>query len=306
MERRAARWSDRLVAVCADMADRAAAAGLAPREAIRVVYSAIDTGRFLAAEGERQRLRREWGVTDGAFVLVKVARLAPMKGHEFVLPAFAQAARGHPEAVLALAGDGVLRARLEAEAARLGVARQVRFLGLVPTAEVPGVLWASDAVVHASLREGLARVLAEGGLCRRPVITYDIGGAREVMRDGVNGLLLPPPGRPRTDWLRPAFRWSLSRSTAMDNIASGIDRAPRPWPQGTGPVALVEDGDPPWRPLAEAMRRLLDDPAAARRMGEAWPQDVLQRFDHRAATAEITRVYEEVLRVQGGRAGEGP
>jgi hypothetical protein len=48
-------------------------------------------------------------------------------------------------------------------------------------------------------------------------------------------------------------------------------------------------------PLAAALDRLAADPAAACRMGERWPQDVLSRFDYRAATAEIMQVYKGIL-----------
>jgi len=204
-ERRAAGWSHRLIAVCAEMADRAAEAGLARRQDIAVVYSAIDAEPFQAAEGERGAVRREWGLGPDAFVYLKVARLFHLKGHEFVLPAFAEVARGYPQAVLVLVGEGVLRPRLEAEAARLGVAGRVRFLGLVQPDRVPAMLWAADAVVHAGLREGLARVLPQAGLARRPVIAYDVGGAREVVRDGENGFLLaaPAPGTPLEAAVRP-------------------------------------------------------------------------------------------------------
>ena len=219
-ERRAARWSHRLIAVCADMADRAAAAGLAPREAIDVVYSAMDVDRFRAAAGERDAVRRAWGVGPGEFVFVKVARLFHLKGHAFVLPAFAAVARGHPAAALVLAGDGILRPHLEAEARRLGIAGRVRFLGLVPREAVPGILWAADAVVHAGLREGLARVLPEAGLCGRPVVSLDVGGAREVVRDGENGFLLPAPrpGETGPEAARPL-------AEAMRRLASDPARA---------------------------------------------------------------------------------
>jgi len=192
-ERRAGRWSHRLIAVCERMADRAAGAGLAPRDCIDVVYSGMDAERFRDAASERGKVRRTWGVGEGDFVFLKLARLFPMKGHRFVLPAFADVAGRHPEAVLVLAGEGILRPRLEGEARRLGVGDRVRFLGLVPREGVPGLLWAADAVVHAGLREGLARVLPQAGLCGRPVVTFDVGGAAEVVRDGVNGDLLPAP-----------------------------------------------------------------------------------------------------------------
>jgi glycosyltransferase involved in cell wall biosynthesis len=251
-ERRAARRSHRLIAVCADMADRAAATGLAPRSAIRVVYSAIDPEPFRAAEGEREAVRLRWGAGPQTFVFLKVARLFDLKGHEYVLPAFARVAAQFPQTMLVLAGEGVLRGALEAEAVRLGIAQRLRFLGLVPPERVPGILWGADAVVHAGLREGLARVLPQAGLSRRPVVAYDIGGAREVVRDGQNGSLLPAP------------------------------------PPGQAAAEAAA-------PVAEAMARLVADPLAARRMGERWVPEVLNRFDCRQATGEIMQVYREVL-----------
>jgi glycosyltransferase involved in cell wall biosynthesis len=275
-ERMAARWSHRLIAVCADMADRAAAAGLASRERISVVYSALDAERFSAASGEREAVRREWGVGPDDFVFLKVARLSGMKGHELALPAFAEVARRRPAARLVIAGAGVLRPQLEATAARLGVAERVQFLGLVPTERIPAMLWAADAVVHTGLREGLARVLPQAGLCRRPAVAYDIGGAREVLRDGESGYLLPPPSR---------------RDVARLACPAVVESPAAP----TAGQASRATSDDAVHPLAAALDRLAADPAAACRMGERWPQDVLSRFDYRAATAEIMQVYKGIL-----------
>ncbi len=228
-ERRAARWSHRLVAVSRRMADRAAEAGLAPRDRIDVIYSGIETERFRAAADRREAVRRRWGADGETFVFLKLARLFHLKGHRFVLPAFARVAQRRPNVRLVLVGEGVLRGQLETLARQLGVADRVRFEGLVVREEVPGVLWAADAVVHAGLREGLARVLVQGGLCERPIITYDIGGAREVVQEGVNGVVLPPP-RPGADPLEGA----APLAEAMDRLAADPDEARRmgrQWPQ---------------------------------------------------------------------------
>ena len=270
-ERLAARWGHSLIAVCADMADRAAAANLAPRGQIAVVYSALDTERFCAAAGERDAVRREWGAGPDEFVFLAIARLFHMKGYEMLLPAFAEVARRRPGARLVIAGSGILRPQYEALVARLGVAGHVKFLGLVPTERIPALLWAADAVVHTGLREGLARVLPQAGLCRRPAVAYDIGGAREVLRDGESGYLLPAP--PPDEVAR----------VAWPRFSRGHVQGPAP----DVPEAV-------WRPLAAALDRLAGDPAAARAMGDRWPQDVLSRFDYRAATAEIMRVYDNV------------
>jgi len=309
LERRASRWSHRLIAVSGDMADRARAAGLAPRERIAVIYSALDTEQFRAAAGERDAVRQAWGAGPEDFVFLKVARLFPLKGHEFVLPAFAEVARRHPRAVLVLAGDGILRPVLESMAARLGVAGRVRFLGLLAPERMPGAIHAADAVVHAGLREGLARVLPQAGLCEKPVVAYDIGGAREVVRDGENGFLVPAP-LPR-DVARLPQRAVAEPAAASTGEKGGcplcrlFGKGGRTLFRGDGPEKGTapfsqrpEKGTAPfseaWRPLAEAMSRLAGDPAAARGMGRRWPAEVLARFDDRAATREIMKVYENV------------
>jgi glycosyltransferase involved in cell wall biosynthesis len=236
LERRAARWSHRLIAVCADMADRAAAAGLAPRPDIAVVYSGMDVELLRAGHDKRDEVRRRWHAGPEDFVFLKIARLFSMKGHELVLPAFAEVLRACPAAVLVLAGEGVQRPRLEAEARRLGIDGRVRFLGLVPPDEIPSLLWASDAVVHAGLREGLARVLPQAGICRRPVVAYNIGGAREVVQDGRNGFLLEPlaPGQAGKSAWRPL-------AEAMFRLAS--DPALARWMGGEWPADVLAPFD---------------------------------------------------------------
>jgi glycosyltransferase involved in cell wall biosynthesis len=57
---------------------------------------------------------------------------------------------------------------------------------------VPDYIQAMDVVVHSSLREGIARVLPQAGAVGKPVVTFDLDGAPEVVRDGVSGYLIPP------------------------------------------------------------------------------------------------------------------
>ena len=64
--------------------------------------------------------------------------------------------------------------------------------GLVPPTRIPELTNAIDILVHPSRREGLARALPQGSLAGKPVITYDIDGAKEGVIDGVTGFVLPP------------------------------------------------------------------------------------------------------------------
>jgi glycosyltransferase involved in cell wall biosynthesis len=74
----------------------------------------------------------------------------------------------------------------------LGLDNYFVFAGLVPPERIPAMISAMDIVVHTSLREGLARVLPQALLAGKPVISYDIDGAGEVVLNGKTGFLLPP------------------------------------------------------------------------------------------------------------------
>jgi glycosyltransferase involved in cell wall biosynthesis len=66
------------------------------------------------------------------------------------------------------------------------------FAGLVAPEEVPLHIQAMDVVVHTSLREGIARVIPQAGAVGKPVVTYELDGAPEVVRGGDSGFLVPP------------------------------------------------------------------------------------------------------------------
>ena len=89
-----------------------------------------------------------------------------------------------------LVGDGLLRGRIQRQIDAADLTPYFQLIGLVPAEEIPRLLAATDMVVHASLREGLARVLPQALLVGRPAISFDIDGAREVIHPGSTGLLV--------------------------------------------------------------------------------------------------------------------
>jgi len=84
-----------------------------------------------------------------------------------------------------------LRATLEQQIEAAGLADHFHFTGLVPPDQIPGLIGAMDLLVHTSLREGLARALPQALLAGKPVISYDVDGAREVVIPDQTGILLP-------------------------------------------------------------------------------------------------------------------
>ena len=180
------------VTVSDSMTELLVGSGVAPREKFNTVYSGMDVRVFLDAERHRHDTRRKLGYEDQHIVVGKVARLFHLKGHQYVLRAASQIIRQVPSVRFLFVGDGILRATLEREIERAGLNDFFQFVGLVEPGRMPAVISAVDIVVHASLREGLARVLPQSLLVGRPVVSYDVDGACEVVDSGRTGFLVPP------------------------------------------------------------------------------------------------------------------
>ncbi|NIP84288.1 MAG: glycosyltransferase, partial [Planctomycetales bacterium] len=191
-ERAAARRCHHLISVADAMTERMVAAGVAPREMFTTVYSGMDVEPFLRADDHRQAVRAELGYADDQILVGKVARLFHLKGHTDLIQAARQVIQRQPQVRFLLVGDGQLRGRLERQIEREHLQGYFRITGLVTPHEVARLMGAMDIVVHASLREGLARALPQALIAGRPVVSYDIDGAREVVLDQVTGYLVPP------------------------------------------------------------------------------------------------------------------
>ena len=114
-------------------------------------------------------------------------RLGPAKALDVLLGALARV----DGASLVLAGDGPERGRLERLAAELGVSERVTFAGPLPRAEVLALHRAADAAVLSSAWENFPHAVVEALAVGTPVVSTDVGGVAEVVRDGENGLLVP-------------------------------------------------------------------------------------------------------------------
>jgi glycosyltransferase involved in cell wall biosynthesis len=151
----------------------------------------MDTDAFLLPPRGRDDVRRELGLEEDDVAFATVARLFELKGHDDIIAVAKRVLERNPRVKFVWIGDGILRDSLIAELERLGIRSSFILTGLVPPGRIPELLGAVDAVIHPSLREGLARVLPQGLLVGRPVISYDIDGAREVVLPETGVLLKP-------------------------------------------------------------------------------------------------------------------
>jgi glycosyltransferase involved in cell wall biosynthesis len=185
-ERALARRTDVLVAVSPEVRADLVRFGLDP-ERIRVIRLGLDLDERTRAEpGARAALRAELGVAAGRPLIGWVGRMTQIKRVDALLAAVALV----PDCELVLVGDGPLRGALEAQARSLGIAGRCHFNGF--REELGPVYAACDIVALSSANEGTPVTLIEALAAGVPVVTTDVGGVREVVRDGVTGLLATP------------------------------------------------------------------------------------------------------------------
>ena len=188
--------SERFIAVCNAQADYWSKAYFIPRSRFVTVYNGVDVRFFKPADDWNSRfaMRAQLQIPAEAFVIVQVANLTPHKRHEDALLALRYLLDAVPEsgAYLVLVGGGApereMQLRNMAEA--LNLSERVAFCGL--QSDVRPFYSAADIFTLTSARENFSVAALEAMAMGLPCVITDIGGAREMITDGVNGYVVPP------------------------------------------------------------------------------------------------------------------
>jgi phosphatidyl-myo-inositol dimannoside synthase len=162
---------------------------------VRVVPLGADPARFRPSLNT-QAIRASHGLGDGPWLLT-VARLEDHKGIETAVQVLAALRGEFPDVGYLIAGTGPARARIEAEASRLGVSERVRLLGQVLESELPGLYNLASVYLGLSREagvevEGFGLAIAEASACGVPVVAAKSGGIPDAVRDGESGILVDP------------------------------------------------------------------------------------------------------------------
>jgi glycosyltransferase involved in cell wall biosynthesis len=189
------RLADAVNACCAFSAEGLAHVDGFAGGRIEIIENGIDLARYRRA-GDRAALRRELGLDPHRRFIATIARFHPVKDHATLLRGFAPVATARPDVDLLLAGDGPLRADLERLAAELAITDRVRFLGI--RSDVPALLQASDLFALTSVSEAASLTLLEAMASGLAVVVTNVGGNPEIVREGVEGLLVPRGGSAAT------------------------------------------------------------------------------------------------------------
>jgi glycosyltransferase involved in cell wall biosynthesis len=176
---------DRVVAISEIVRSMLLAAGV-PQDRITLIYSAVDCPEPYP-QGD---LRAELGLDSETLVIGTAATLTRRKGHQYLFDAVRTLKERCPRIRLLVAGNGPKEDELRELAARLGLDKEIVFLGF--RRDIPRLLNTLDVFVLASLQEGLGVALLEAACAARPIVATNVGGIPEIVKDGDTGLLVPP------------------------------------------------------------------------------------------------------------------
>lgn len=193
LERWAAGFTDRIVALTRREVAEYGTFGVAPEAKCAVIHSGIDFAPFVREGRWREEIRAELGIPADALVIGTVGRLTAIKGQADLVTAFARVRKRVEGTYLLLIGEGEEHAALQTLARELGVDEGVLFSGW--REDVHRVLRGMDIFALPSHNEGMGKALVEGMYAGLPAVATSVGGVPELVDSGRNGLLVEP-GRP--------------------------------------------------------------------------------------------------------------
>ncbi len=182
------RLHDRVIAISEEIGRVLVSEGLPPGR-LRVVRSAVDQARY-SRPCDRSAVTAALGMAEDALLVGVVAQLIERKGHRLLLAAMPPLAAAHPRLRVVFFGKGPLESALAREIASAGLSGIVTLAGFRHDLET--ILPCLDLLVHPAMMEGLGVSLLQASSAGVPIVASRAGGIPEAVRDGENGLLVPP------------------------------------------------------------------------------------------------------------------
>ncbi len=153
-----------------------------------LINNSVDVKKFISKPGTREIARSMLGISDTDFVIGNVARLALPKGQSLLLSSIVTLREKIPNLRLVIVGDGPIRFDLEEQAKAEGTVENILFLG--HRTDTGTIYPAFDCFSLTSLREGNSIAMLEAMACSLPIVTTDVGIAREII-SADTGFVIP-------------------------------------------------------------------------------------------------------------------
>ncbi|MHB1424433.1 MAG: glycosyltransferase, partial [Gemmataceae bacterium] len=181
-------WMDQVVCVSEAQAERVRRAGVRAGK-IRVIYNAIDPGRFQESDARYRAKLLRYFRQPRAYVIGAAGRLSPEKGFDVLVRAAERVLREQPTAGFVLFGEGPERARLQKQINAAGLGQSFILAGF--RADLDRFLPHFDLLALSSYTEGMPNVVLEAFAAGVPVAATAVGGTPEIIEDGLSGFLVP-------------------------------------------------------------------------------------------------------------------
>ena len=182
--------TDKITALTNRERDEHLEEGIASIEKYVVIHSGVMLDRLMNMSVDAGAVRGEFGIAQDSNVIGVVGRLVPIKGHKYLVSAAKRIIKEFRNTVFVFVGDGYLSSRLERQAESVGVRKNIIFTGW--RKDAVEILDLFDILVLPSLNEGMGKVLVEGMALGKPIIASNVGGIIDLVRNGENGILVPP------------------------------------------------------------------------------------------------------------------
>jgi len=160
---------------------------------IKTIYNGVDMNHFTPDPTAKQRLIEKYPKLSGRRIILFMSHVTPQKGLHLLIKVLPSLVKQDNNVNLLVVGGGDFLEDAKEMSFQLNINDHVTFTGMVNIESLPDYINAADIFVLPTLRkEGLPLSILEAMACRIPVITTDIGGNASVVKNGFNGILIPP------------------------------------------------------------------------------------------------------------------
>ena len=181
--------TDKIVAVSEDVKKDIIRYDKTEVSKVMVITNGIDIEKF-NPKGNFADIRKEFSIKEGAIVVGFVGRIVPAKGLQYLIDSIPYVKEEFKNIKLLIIGEGSIVAKLHEQAKEKKVYDNIIFTGR--RRDIPDILSCIDIFVMPSIAEGLPNALLEAMAMGKPIVATEVGGIPEVIKNGVNGLLVPP------------------------------------------------------------------------------------------------------------------
>ncbi len=193
--RTALKNADAVICVSSDLRRKAMEMGV-PEEKLYTLFVTTNTDKFRPPTKQDSRelkeIRKKFGVSEEDFLILNARHLTAIYGIEYLVKAAKLVTERVKNAKFIIAGEGDLYPKLSSLISELGLHDNVKLVGVVPKQMMPKLMQACDIYVNTSLSDGTSPSLIEASASGKPIVSFNVGGAADIIEHGITGLLVQP------------------------------------------------------------------------------------------------------------------